>query len=131
MLQLTEEVKRLLLRLGETPENFTGRIIFTSMFNDNSWGSRDKVKECESSASLVSLYAKRFGTGQWSFIGPGSEKNCTLSVKIVHKETGTIWRKGCCWNSQKADIQFSVPRVHCPESAQKQRRWGIVDTLLC
>ena len=27
-----------------------------------------------SNANLVSLYAKRFGTGQWSFIGPGSEK---------------------------------------------------------
>ena len=27
-LQLSEEVKRLLLRIGETPENFTGRIIF-------------------------------------------------------------------------------------------------------
>ena len=25
-------------------------------------------------AKLVSQYAKRFGMGQWSFIGPGSEK---------------------------------------------------------
>ena len=33
-LQLSEEVKLFLLRLGETPENFTGRIIFMSMFND-------------------------------------------------------------------------------------------------
>ena len=33
-LQLSEEVKRLLLRLGETAEIFTGRIIFMSMFND-------------------------------------------------------------------------------------------------
>ena len=73
-LQLSEEVKRLLLRLGETPENFTGRIIFMSMFNDISWGSKDKEKECESNAQLVSLYAERFGRGQWSFLGPGSEK---------------------------------------------------------
>ena len=36
--QLSEEVKRLLLRLGETPENFTGRLIFLSMFNDISCG---------------------------------------------------------------------------------------------
>ena len=73
-LQLTEKVKSLLLRLGETPENFTGRMKFMSMFNDISCGSRDNEKECESNANLVSLYAKRFGTGQWSFIGPGSEK---------------------------------------------------------
>ena len=73
-LQLSDEVKCLLLKLGETPENFTGRIIFTSMFNDISCGSRDNEKECMSNARLVSLYARRFGKGQWSFIGPGSEK---------------------------------------------------------
>ena len=73
-LQLSEEVKRLLLRLGETPENFTGRINFMSMFDDISWGSKDNEKECESNAQLVSQNAKRFGAGQWSFLGPGSEK---------------------------------------------------------
>ena len=31
-------------------------------------------KECESSVQLVTLYAKRFGAGQWSFLGPGSGK---------------------------------------------------------
>ena len=45
-----------------------------SMFNDISCGSRDNKKECESNAQLVSLYAKRFGAGQWSFLGLGSEK---------------------------------------------------------
>ena len=73
-LQLSQEVKSLLLRLDETPENFTRRIIFMSMFKDISWGSRDNEKECESNTQLVSLYARRFGTGQWSFLGPDSEK---------------------------------------------------------
>ena len=73
-MQLSQEVKSLLLRLNETPENFRGGIIFKSMFNDILWGSSDYEKECESNARLVSLYAKRFGTGQWSFLGPGSEK---------------------------------------------------------
>ena len=31
-------------------------------------------EECLANALLVSLYARRFGKGQWSFIGPGSEK---------------------------------------------------------
>ena len=44
-LQLSEEVKSLLFRLDETLENFTVRIIFVSMFNDISWGSRDNEKE--------------------------------------------------------------------------------------
>ena len=45
-----------------------------SMFDDISWGSKDNKKERESNAQLVSLYAKRFGAGQWSFFGLGSEK---------------------------------------------------------
>ena len=73
-LQLSEEVKSLLYRLGETPENFRGRILFTSMFNDISCGTKDNGEKCLANARLVSLYAGRFGKGQWSFIGPGSEK---------------------------------------------------------
>ena len=73
-LQLSEEVKRLLFRLKETPENFTGRILFMSMFNDICCGTKDNATECLANAKLVPLYARRFGKGQWSFIGPGSEK---------------------------------------------------------
>ena len=36
-LQLSHKVQELLLRLSVTPEKFTGRIIFMSMFNDISW----------------------------------------------------------------------------------------------
>ena len=95
-LQLSEEVKRLLFRLDETPENFTGRILFMSMFNDTSCGTKDNETECLANAKLVSLYARRFGKGQWSFIGPGSEKRSgTVSVKTVHKRYRTILLKGC------------------------------------
>ena len=45
-----------------------------SMFNDISWVCKDNKKECEANAQLVSLYAKKFGTGQWSVFGPGPEK---------------------------------------------------------
>ena len=89
-LQRSHKVQELLLRLSVTPEKFNGRIIFMSMFNDISWGSKDNKKECESNAQLVYLYAKRFGAGQWSFLGPGSKKKSgILSVKTVHKENGT------------------------------------------
>ena len=73
-LQPSEEVKRLLLRLCETPQKFTGTILFMSMFNDISCGTKDNATECLANAKLVSLYARSFGKGQWSFIGPGSEK---------------------------------------------------------
>ena len=45
-----------------------------SMFNDISHGTKDNEKECMSNANLVSLYAKRFEAGHWSFLGLGSEK---------------------------------------------------------
>ena len=73
-LQLSHKVQEILLRLSENPEKFTGRIIFMSVFNDISWGSNDNEKECKSNAQLVSFFAKRFGAGQWSFFGTGSEK---------------------------------------------------------
>ena len=60
-------------KMGE-PEQYQGRIIFMSMFNDISWRSQDNEQECELSASLVSIYARRFSPGEWSFLGPGSEK---------------------------------------------------------
>ena len=56
-LQLRHKVQQLLLKLGETPENFIGIIIFMSMFNDISCGSRGNEKEYETNAQLVSLYA--------------------------------------------------------------------------
>ena len=63
------------LRLDETPENFTGRILFMSMFIQHIFcGTRDNEKECLANARPVSLYARKFGKGQWSFIGLGSEK---------------------------------------------------------
>ena len=62
-LQLSQEVKELMLRLNQTPKNFEGRIIFMSMFNDMSWGSKDNKIECESNAQLVSLFARRFVAG--------------------------------------------------------------------
>ena len=73
-LQLYGKVTDLLSRLGETPETFTGRILFMSMFNDISCDKKDNEEECLANAKVVSLYARRFGKGQWSFIGPGSEK---------------------------------------------------------
>ena len=49
------------------------------------------------------------------------KRSGTVSVKTVHKEYGTIWLKGCCWNSQKVIVQFSALRAHCPEVDSKAK----------
>ena len=45
-LQLCGKVTDLLSDLGQTPETFTGRILFMSMFNDIFYGTKDNEKEC-------------------------------------------------------------------------------------
>ena len=72
--QLCGKVNDLPSDLGEAPETFTGRILFMSMFNDISCDRKGNKEECLANARDVKVFAKKFGIGQWSFIGPGSEK---------------------------------------------------------
>ena len=44
-----------------------------SMLNDISSDRHDNKDGCLNYAEFVMTFAKRFGIGQWSFIGPGSE----------------------------------------------------------
>ena len=106
-LQLCGKVKDLLGRLGETPENFTGIILFMSMFNDISCGTKDNEEEYLANVKVVSLCARKVGTGQWSFIGPGSEKKWySMKEDSPQGMWDNILRKWCCWNSQKGDADF-------------------------
>ena len=73
-LQLCDRISDLLSSLGQTPESFTGRVLFMSMFNDIFCDRYDNKDECPRNAEFVKTFAGRFGIGQWFFIGPGSEK---------------------------------------------------------
>ena len=80
-LQHCGKVNDLLSDLGEAPETFTGRILFMSMFYDISCDRKGNKEECLANARVVSILARKFGIGQWSFVGPGSEKE---SYSAVH-----------------------------------------------
>ena len=131
-LQLCGKVKDLLIRSGETPEKFTGRILFMSMFNDISCGTKDNEKECLAHAKVVSLYARKFGTGQWSFIGPGSE---TKWYSMEENSPQGIWDN----LAEKMLMEFAesgcpIFRATTPivqRSTQKQRTWKTVDSRYC
>ena len=73
-MQLCDKISNLLSDLGQTPETFTRRILDMSMFNDIFCDRYDNKDECLKNANFVKTFAQRFGIGQWSFIGPGSEK---------------------------------------------------------
>ena len=44
------------------------------MFNDISCDGKGNEEQCLANAKVVSTLARKFGIGQWSFNGPGSEK---------------------------------------------------------
>ena len=88
-LQLVQEVQKFMNKMGE-PEQFQGRIIFMSMFNDIIWRSKDNEQECIANSTPVSLFAKRFPAGRWSFLGPGSETKWYSTCK---ERPGGEWDK--------------------------------------
>ena len=103
-LQLCDKIIDLLSSLGQTPETFTGRILFMSMCNDISCDRKGNKDECLTNAETVKVVAGRLGIGQWSFIGPGSEKKWYSSE-----------------NSPQGACLLSVPRLRCPEAFSRAK----------
>ena len=66
------EIQQMMGKLQCEPENFTGRIIFMSMFNDIVWDAKGNDEYCVNSSKTEC--AERFPRGHWSFLGPGPEK---------------------------------------------------------
>ena len=129
-LQLVREVQEFLSKMSIQPEDFIGRIVFLSMFNDIPWRSKDNEQECELSAQLVSIYARRFSPGKWSFVGPGSEKKW---YSIHEYKPQGEWES--CWTSDDKICRKRTPSFPCYESfvttnVEKQRWWQIINTLL-
>ena len=67
-------VQFLMGQLQCEPENFTGRIIFMSKFNDIVWDAKGNDELCVNNSKTIKEYAERFLRGHWSFLGPGSEE---------------------------------------------------------
>ena len=69
----------------------------------------------------MSLFAKRFPAGRWSFLGPGSE---TKWYSSYSERPGGEWDKVAelmMIFSEKANTQFSEPQVRCLEEHSKAK----------
>ena len=88
-LQLCNKVQEFMSKKSEKPEEFTGRIIFMSMFTDISWGSQDGVQECESNANLVSFIREDYFHQEDGHSSDLDQKSGILLVIANHKENGT------------------------------------------
>ena len=102
------------------------------MFYDISCDKKDNEEECVANARVVSILAKKFGVGQWSFIGPGSAK---IWYSLEENSPQGIWDH----IAEKMLLEFAESR--CPifrattplsrEYTQEQRTWKTVNTLHC
>ena len=131
-LQLCGRVKDLLSRLGETPENFTGRFLFMSMFNNISCGTKDNQDEFLAHAKVVSFTCKkvwyRTMVIYWS----------RFRKEVVFYERGQSTMnlgqhrgKNVVGNRRKRMSHFSVLRPHCPEVNSKSKRHGKLSIHFC
>ena len=68
------QIQQMMGQLQCEPENFTGRIIFMSMFNDIVWDAKGSDEICENNSKTNKQCARGFPRGHWSFLGPGSEE---------------------------------------------------------
>ena len=112
--------------MGE-PEQFQGRIIFMSMFNEIIWGYEDNETECIANSTLVSE-KKRFPAGHWSFLGLGSE---TKWYSTCNERPQGEWdRVAELMMIKFRESGHPVFRATSPLSrsrkAQKQREWKII-----
>ena len=73
-LGILEEIQKMMTELQCEPDQFKGRIIFVSMYNDIVWWERGNTETCITNSVTVANYARRFLLGRWSFWGPGSQK---------------------------------------------------------
>ena len=93
-LQLCDKISNLLSSLGQSPETFTGRILFMSMFNDISCDRYDNKDECLKKAEFAKTFAKDLELVNGLSLDQVLRKSGILP-RIVHKDLGTILRKRC------------------------------------
>ena len=114
-LQLCDKINNLLSSLGQTPETFTGRILFMSMFNDISCEGKDNKQQCLRDADFVKNVCKKSLELVNGLSLDQVLRKSGILLKTARKESGTVLRKICCLSLQKVDIPSSVQRHLCPE----------------
>ena len=127
--ELIIKVQEFMTKMGD-PSQFKGRIIFMSIFNDIIWSSEDNERECIANATLVTLFAKRFPPGR----GHSSDLDQKRSGILIRQTTRRMWQSRWIDDDQvqrKRTPSFPSHESIVPRNAQKQRRWKIINTLLC
>ena len=131
-LQLCDKINDLLSDLGQTPETFTGRILFLCQCSMTSPVTEKTTKMNGWQMPESSKYLREILVLDTGHLLDQVLKRNGILQRIVHKELGTTLRSKCCWNMQKRRTSY----FPCKDSivqgySQEQRTWKTVDTLRC
>ena len=88
-------------------------------------------EEFLANARVVKVFAKNFGIGQWSFIGPGLKRSGILEKRITHKELEIISRTKSVGIRRKRTSYFPCNDSIVQVYSQEQRTWKTVNTFHC
>ena len=97
------------------PDQFEGRMMCMSMFNDIDWTKKGHADVCLSNAREVSDYAKVFQRGHWPFLGPGDEEQWYGTCKTSQKGNGTSTPIKWLNYSHRVVIPYSEAQVRSAE----------------
>ena len=88
---ILNEIQNMMAEFLCEPEQFKGRIIVMSMFNDITWRTPGNEENGVANSMNVATYAKRFPFGCWSYLGPGCEKKwCGTHVNKPNGEWSRV-----------------------------------------
>ena len=107
--QILAEIQNMMTEIKCEPEQFQGRIVFMSMYNDTVWREKGNKELCIANSINVADYARRFAPGQWSFLGPGSETKWYESH--TYKPNACVSRIQCL---RKRRFEEQRKRKRCP-----------------
>ena len=73
-LGILTEIQKMMTESKCEPEQFKGRIILMSSYNDIVWGERGNEENRFTNSVKITESVRKFPQGRWSSLGPGSEK---------------------------------------------------------
>ena len=119
-LQLNSKVQEFLSNMSIEPEDSTG-LSSCRCLTPSHGDPKKNEREYELSAQLVSMYAKDFHQEDGDSSDLDQKRSGILLMNTNPKENGTESLNWWWSNAEKADTEFSEPRLHCLEKRWKAK----------
>ena len=108
-LQILAEIQNMMTEIQCESEQFSGRIIFMSMYNDIVWGEKGNEDLGIANSQIEAEYVRRFAHGHWSFLGLGSERNGPELTRTNWMENEMVSLRTWCSTS----VTSRIPWIQC------------------